>query len=93
MADLDKAVQLAAADKKQYTSVIVERIVNGHESKRTIRDLIFEKEEDQDVNPSTSALNIVLGVRIPSMYFDAISLVNTGGNSFSSASKKCSVPK
>ena len=42
--------ELAAADKKQDASAIVERIVNGHENKRALRDLVCEEEDDQDVN-------------------------------------------
>lgn len=50
VADLDKAVQLSNAGNRQEASAIVEGIVNSHETKRTTRDLVFEEEDNQDVN-------------------------------------------
>ena len=34
-------------------SEIISSVVNRHESKRTTRDLVFEEEDDQDVNTKT----------------------------------------
>lgn len=53
MADLDNAVKLTAEGKKDDASKIVERVVNGHETKRTTRDLVFEEEDEKDVNTKT----------------------------------------
>lgn len=48
--ELDKAVQLAGEGKKNEASDIISSVVNRHENKRTTRDLVFEEEDDQDVN-------------------------------------------
>jgi hypothetical protein len=50
---LDKAVTLASEGKKDEASGIISGVVNGHESKRTTRDLVFEEEDDNDVNTKT----------------------------------------
>jgi hypothetical protein len=51
--DLDKAVALAEEGKKDDASSIISGVVNGHEKKRTTRDLVFEEEDDNDVNTKT----------------------------------------
>lgn len=50
IANLDRAVTLAAEGKRDEASSIVSSIVNKHETKRTTRDLVFEEEDDEDVN-------------------------------------------
>lgn len=50
VSELDKAVQLATDGKKDEASTIIAGIVNGHETKRTTRDLVFEEEDENDVN-------------------------------------------
>lgn len=57
VADLDKAVQLASAGDKKGASSIVANIVNSHEQKRTTRDLVFEEEDDEDVNTKSQKAN------------------------------------
>lgn len=51
--DLDKAVALAGEGKKEQASTLVAQVVNGHETKRTTRDLVFEEEDEKDVNTKT----------------------------------------
>ena len=51
--DLDKAVALAGQGKADDASRIIEGVVTGHESKRTTRDLVFEEENENDVNTKT----------------------------------------
>ena len=53
VADLDKAVQLSNDGKKEDASTIIAGIVTGHENKRTTRDLVFEEEDENDVNTKT----------------------------------------
>ena len=53
VAELDKAVALGGEGKKNEASEIISSVVNRHESKRTTRDLVFEEEDDQDVNTKT----------------------------------------
>ena len=55
--ELDKAVQLSDAGNRQEASRIVEGIVNGHETKRTTRDLVFEEEDEKDVNTKSQKAN------------------------------------
>ena len=55
--DLDKAVQLSDAGNRQDASKIVEGIVNEHETKRTTRDLVFEEEDEKDVNTKSQRAN------------------------------------
>ena len=50
IADLDKAVQLADAGNKEEASRLVASIVDAHETNRTTRDLVFEEEDENDVN-------------------------------------------
>lgn len=57
VADLDKAVKLSAEGDREGASKIVAGIVNGHEKKRTTRDLVFEEEDDQDVNTKSQKSN------------------------------------
>lgn len=57
VADLDKAVKLASEGNKKEASSIVSSIVNGHEKKRTTRDLVFEEEDDGDVNTKSQKAN------------------------------------
>ena len=53
VAELDKAVALAEANKKQEASDVIAPVVAAHESKRTTRDLVFEEENENDVNTKT----------------------------------------
>ena len=53
VAELDKAVALGGEGKKDEASEIISSVVNRHENKRTTRDLVFEEEDDQDVNTKT----------------------------------------
>lgn len=55
--DLDKAVQLANDGDRSAASKIVSDVVNGHEKKRTTRDLVFEEEDDEDVNTKSQKAN------------------------------------
>lgn len=48
--ELSKAVKLAEEGKGQDASAMIAAVVNGHENKRTTRDLVFEEEDDADVN-------------------------------------------
>lgn len=48
--DLDKAIKLDAEGKRTEASSLVADIVNAHEQKRTASELIFEEEDDEDVN-------------------------------------------
>lgn len=48
--ELDKAVTLAAGGQKDEASALIAQVVNGHETKRTTRDLVFEEEDEKDVN-------------------------------------------
>ena len=57
VADLDKAVQLAGEGKKDDASKLVASIVDGHETKRTTRDLVFEEEDEGDVNTKSQKAN------------------------------------
>lgn len=54
---LDKAVQLAANGDAQGASSLLSAVVNGHEKKRTTRDLVFEEEDDGDVNTKSQKAN------------------------------------
>ena len=47
---LDNAVKLASEGKAAEASRAIDQIVNGHESKRKTRDLVFEEENEDDVN-------------------------------------------
>jgi hypothetical protein len=53
IAELDKAVRLAEEGRKDESSTIIAGMVDGHEKKRTTRDLVFEEEDDADVNTKT----------------------------------------
>lgn len=53
VAELDTAVQLTSAGKKDEASSIIAQVVGGHETKRTTRDLVFEEEDEKDVNTKT----------------------------------------
>jgi len=50
---LDQAVALAEQGKGDDASRMIEGVVAGHESKRTTRDLVFEEENENDVNTKT----------------------------------------
>lgn len=54
--NLDKAVQLSSSGDKEGASRIVSEVINGHEKKRTTRDLVFE-EDDVDVNTKSQKSN------------------------------------
>ena len=56
--DLDRAVQLASQGDREGASKIVAGIVNGHEKKRTTRDLVFEEEDEEDVNTKSQKANV-----------------------------------
>ena len=53
VAELDKAVALAGEGKTDDASSTIEPVVTGHETKRTTRDLVFEEEDENDVNTKT----------------------------------------
>jgi hypothetical protein len=53
IADLDFAIEKADAGDKSVSSAIVAGLVDGHEEKRTTRDLVFEEEDEGDVNTKT----------------------------------------
>lgn len=57
VAELDKAVKLASEGDKDGASSIISNIVNGHEQKRTTRDLVFEEEDENDVNTKSQKAN------------------------------------
>ncbi len=57
VAELDNAVRLASEGKKAESSAIVEGIASAHEKKRTSRDLVFEEEDDKDVNTKSQKAN------------------------------------
>lgn len=48
--DLDKAIKLGAEGKNAEASKLVADVVSGHEQKRTAGELLFEEEDDDDVN-------------------------------------------
>ncbi|MDR1084627.1 MAG: DUF4384 domain-containing protein [Deltaproteobacteria bacterium] len=51
---LDEAIKLADRGDKTGSSKLVARLVDGHEKKRrTTRDLVFEEEDEEDVNTKT----------------------------------------
>lgn len=50
---LDKAVQLAGEGKNDESSQIIAAMIDSHEKKRTSRDLVFEEENENDVNTKT----------------------------------------
>lgn len=49
----EEAVKLANEGKKEDASKIVAALIDGHEKKRTTRDLVFEEEDSGDVNTKT----------------------------------------
>jgi hypothetical protein len=49
----EEAVKLANEGKKEEASKIVASLIDGHENKRTTRDLVFEEEDQGDVNTKT----------------------------------------
>ncbi len=54
VANLDNAVQLAAQGKGEEASGIIAGQISGHETKRrATRDLVFEEEDEKDVNTKT----------------------------------------
>ncbi|MDE5831995.1 MAG: hypothetical protein K2H64_03270 [Desulfovibrio sp.] len=55
--NLEKAVKLASEGDKSGVSKIVAEAVNGHEKKRVARDLVFEEEDDEDVNTKSQKAN------------------------------------
>lgn len=55
--NLDRAVKMASEGDRQGASSIVADVVNGHEKKRTTRDLVFEEEDDEDVNTKSQKAN------------------------------------
>ena len=55
--NLDKAVKMASEGDRKGASDIVAEVVNGHEKKRTTRDLVFEEEDDADVNTKSQKAN------------------------------------
>lgn len=57
LANLDRAVKMASAGDIHGASNIVAEVVNGHERKRTTRDLVFEEEDDEDVNTKSQKAN------------------------------------
>jgi hypothetical protein len=50
IATIDEAIKLADSGDKDGASKIVASLVGGHETKRTTRDLVFEEEDEGDVN-------------------------------------------
>lgn len=57
VSELDDAVKLAADGKKDDASKILAQVVDSHEKKRTTRDLVFEEEDDEDVNTKSQKAN------------------------------------
>lgn len=57
VAELDKAVALAGDGKTDEASQVIAPVVEGHETKRTTRDLVFEEENENDVNTKTQVSN------------------------------------
>lgn len=55
--NLDKAVQLSDSGDRKGASDIVSEVVDGHEKKRATRDLVFEEEDDEDVNTKSQKAN------------------------------------
>jgi hypothetical protein len=54
LANIDEAIKLADAGDKDGSSTIVASLVSSHETKRTTtRDLVFEEEDEGDVNTKT----------------------------------------
>ena len=53
LTDLDEAVKLSNEKKSEEATKIIAKRVDGHETKRTTRDLVFEEEDDGDVNTKT----------------------------------------
>ena len=53
VAALDQAVRLIGENKKAEAAAIVEELMTSHEKKRTTRDLVFEEEDENDVNTKT----------------------------------------
>ena len=51
--DLDEAIKLSDEKKNDEATKIIAKRVDGHETKRTTRDLVFEEEDDGDVNTKT----------------------------------------
>ena len=49
----EEAVKLANEGQKEEASKIVAGLIDGHENKRTTRDLVFEEEDQGDVNTKT----------------------------------------
>jgi len=49
----EEAVKLANEGKSEEASKIVAALISGHEEKRTTRDLVFEEEDQGDVNTKT----------------------------------------
>jgi hypothetical protein len=50
ISQLEEAIKLSDAGDKSGASDLVASLVNGHERKRTTRDLVFEEEDEGDVN-------------------------------------------
>lgn len=50
LTDLDEAVKLSDEKKGEEATKIIAKRVDGHETKRTTRDLVFEEEDEGDVN-------------------------------------------
>lgn len=53
IAKAEEAVKLANEGKTEEASKIVAGLIDGHEKKRTTRDLVFEEEDQGDVNTKT----------------------------------------
>jgi hypothetical protein len=53
ISNLEEAVKLSEQGSKDKASVIVASMVDTHETKRTTRDLVFEEEDENDVNTKT----------------------------------------
>ncbi|MDR1872465.1 MAG: DUF4384 domain-containing protein [Deltaproteobacteria bacterium] len=50
---LEEAIKMADSGNKAGASELVASLVDAHENKRTTRDLVFEEEDDGDVNTKT----------------------------------------
>ena len=57
VAELDNAVRLSSEGKKAESSTSVEGLASAHEKKLTSRDLVFEEEDDKDVNTKSQKAN------------------------------------
>jgi hypothetical protein len=58
IASIDEAIKLADSGDQTSSSAIVAELLGGHETKRTTtRDLVFEEEDEGDVNTKTQVSN------------------------------------